>query len=144
MLYQTKVKYTKQNEDGSFKRVSEEYLLGAETFTDAEARIYEELGKFIKGEFRILAIKIVNFSGVFIDDDFQELFECSIQYHSVDDNKKQSSKFLISAKGIEDANKRISETLNEYYYSFEIKGIKVSKIVDYSPYENIGNSETNS
>ncbi|HRP53378.1 MAG TPA: DUF4494 family protein, partial [Fluviicola sp.] len=42
--FTTKVKYTKQLEDGSFKRVSEPYLVAAMTFTDAEARIYEELG----------------------------------------------------------------------------------------------------
>ena len=44
--FKVKVKYTKQLESGSFKRVSEPYLLSATTFTDAEARIYEELGTF--------------------------------------------------------------------------------------------------
>ncbi len=38
--FTVKVKYTKQLENGTFKRVSEPYLLAAMTFTDAEARIY--------------------------------------------------------------------------------------------------------
>lgn len=55
-LFLVKVKYTKQLENGTFKRVSEPYLLAAMTFTDAEARIYEELGYVIKGEFAVTNI----------------------------------------------------------------------------------------
>jgi hypothetical protein len=51
--FTVKVKYTKQLENGTFKRVSEPYLLAAMTFTDAEARIYEELGSSIRGEFQV-------------------------------------------------------------------------------------------
>jgi hypothetical protein len=39
-LFQIKVKYTRQLENGSFKRVSEHYLFDAMSFTDAEARVY--------------------------------------------------------------------------------------------------------
>ena len=51
-----KVKYTKQLDNGALKRVSEPYLLAAMTFTDAEARIYEELGQIIRGEFNVVSI----------------------------------------------------------------------------------------
>ena len=54
--FTVKVKYTKQLENGTFKRVSEPYLLAAMTFTDAEARIYEELGSSIRGEFQVTGI----------------------------------------------------------------------------------------
>ncbi len=54
--FEVKVKYTKQLENGSFKRVTEPYLLAAITFTDAESRIYEELGNIIRGEFHVTSI----------------------------------------------------------------------------------------
>ena len=54
--FTVKVKYKKQLENGTFKRVSEPYLLAAMTFTDAEARIYEELGSIIRGEFNVVGI----------------------------------------------------------------------------------------
>ncbi len=54
--FTVKVKYTKQLDNGTFKRVSEPYLLAAMTFTDAEARIYEELGALIRGEFIVTGI----------------------------------------------------------------------------------------
>jgi DNA replication initiation complex subunit (GINS family) len=56
--FTVKVRYTKQNEDGSFKRVTEPYLLAAVSFTDAEKRIYEELENTIRGEFRVMSINI--------------------------------------------------------------------------------------
>ena len=54
--FTVKVKYTNQLDNGAFKRVSEPYLLAAMTFTDAEARIYEELGQVIRGEFNVVGI----------------------------------------------------------------------------------------
>ena len=54
--FTVKVKYTRQLENGTFKRVSEPYLLAAMSFTDAEARIYEELGSRIRGEFNVVGI----------------------------------------------------------------------------------------
>ncbi|MEY4215549.1 MAG: hypothetical protein RLZZ68_5 [Bacteroidota bacterium] len=54
--FTVRVKYTKQLENGTLKRVTEPYLLAAMTFTDAEARIYEELGSYIRGEFMVVGI----------------------------------------------------------------------------------------
>ena len=55
--FEVKVKYTKMIDDGTFKRVSESFLVAAMTFGDAEERIYEELGNLIRGEFIVTAIK---------------------------------------------------------------------------------------
>ena len=63
--FTVKVKYTKQLEDGTFKRVSEPYLVAAMTFTDAEARIYEELGSLIRGEFVVTGITRTDFHDIF-------------------------------------------------------------------------------
>ena len=48
-LFIAKVKYTKQLDNGSFKRVNEQYILEAMTFGHAEVRIFEQLNH-IKGE----------------------------------------------------------------------------------------------
>ena len=42
-----KVKYQKQDDEGRIKNVTEAYLTDALSFTEAEARIYEEMGQFI-------------------------------------------------------------------------------------------------
>ena len=42
-IFVAKVKYTKQVENGSIKRVNESYLIEAMTFGHAEERIFEQL-----------------------------------------------------------------------------------------------------
>ena len=46
-----KIQYEKVNEDGSQAMVNESYLVDAMSFTEAEARITEEMAPFINGEF---------------------------------------------------------------------------------------------
>lgn len=74
--FTVKVKYTKQLEDGGFKKVSEPYLLAAMTFTDAEARIYEELGSIIRGEFVVTGISRTEIHDIFMYDDIDTWYKC--------------------------------------------------------------------
>ena len=49
-------------ENGMQKKVTEPYLVDALSFTEAEARIIEEVSPFISGEFSVSAVKQANFS----------------------------------------------------------------------------------
>ena len=49
--FSCKASYEKMQEDGSQKKVSEEYLVDAMSFTEAEARIIYELSAMVRGEF---------------------------------------------------------------------------------------------
>ena len=47
----------KENEEqGLLKNVSEQYLVDAVSFTEAEARIYDMLGSMIRGDFQVTSI----------------------------------------------------------------------------------------
>lgn len=60
-----KVKYAKENEEGLLKNVSEQYLVDAVSFTEAEARIYDMLGSVIRGDFQVTSISKSNIVDVF-------------------------------------------------------------------------------
>ena len=49
--FECRVKYDKMLENGMQKKVTEPYLVDALSFTEAEARIIEEVSPFISGEF---------------------------------------------------------------------------------------------
>lgn len=136
--FTVKVKFTKQLENGTFKRVSEPYLLAGMTFTDAEARIYEKLGSIIRSEFVVTNIQRTEFHDIFAYDDADTWFKCKISYSSQDaDNgksKKISQNFLVSAHSVKEASERLSESLSTLMVDFEIKGVVVSPIVDIFPY----------
>lgn len=133
-----KVKYTKQLEDGSFKRVSEPYLLAAMTFTDAEARIYEELGAVIRGEFHVTNIARAEFHDIFHFEDSDVWYKCKVMYESQAEDsekaKKVTQNFLVSAHSVKDAYDRIQESLSTLMVDFIVPSIVVSPIVDIFPY----------
>ena len=136
--FTVKVKYTKQMENGTFKRVSEPYLLASMTFTDAEKRIYEELGSVIRGEFLVNAITRTDIHDIFQYDESDVWFLAKIKYDSVieegDKKKTITQKFLVSAETVKEANDRIVESLSTLMIDYQIHSITESPIVDIFPY----------
>ena len=136
--FTVKVKYTKQLEDGRLKRVTEPYLLDAVSFTDAEARIYEELGSQITGEFIITNIAKTDYADIFYYEDADDWYKCKLNYISIDADsgkeKKVSNNFLVTAGSVKEAYDRIKESLSEMTVTFEISSIMLSPIVEVMPY----------
>jgi hypothetical protein len=136
--FTVKVKYTKQLENGTFKRVSEPYLLAAMTFTDAEARIYEELGSSIRGEFQVTGIARTDLHDIFQYDDSEQWFKCKVTYDRMDEDgekaKTISQNFLVSAAHVKEAYERIEESLSTLMIDFNVVSITASPIVEIFPY----------
>ncbi len=55
--FECKIRYDKIMENGAIKKVTEPYLVDALSFTEAEARIIEEMTPYISGEFSVSAVK---------------------------------------------------------------------------------------
>jgi len=136
--FTVKVKYTKQMDNGALKRVSEPYLLAAMTFTDAEARIYEELGAIIRGEFNVVGIMRTEIHDIFAYDDADVWYKCKVVYEAADADsekaKKVTQNFLVSAGSVREAYDRIKESLSTLMVDFQIPSIIVSPIVEIFPY----------
>ncbi|MFM8963603.1 MAG: DUF4494 domain-containing protein [Flavobacteriales bacterium] len=136
--FTVKVKYTKQLENGTFKRLSEPYLLAAMTFTDAEARIYEELGSSIRGEFQVTGIARTDLHDIFQYDDAEQWFKCKVTYDRIDEDgekaKTISQNFLVSAAQVKEAYERIEESLATLMIDFNVVSIAASPIVEIFPY----------
>ena len=136
-----KVKYTKQLENGALKRVTEPYLLAAYTFTDAEARIYDELGSIIRGEFHVMAITRKEIHDIFAYDDADVWYAVKVKYDNYDADSDKSRKvtqnFLVSANSVKEATERIKESLSTMLVDFEITSVIKSPIVDIFPFEQI-------
>lgn len=136
--YTVKVKYVKQFEDGRLKSVTEPYLIDAMSFTEAEARVYEELAPGIRGDFSIKGIAKVDFADIFHYDDADEWYKCKVSYVSVDADsgkeKKVNQNFLISAHSVKEAYSRLEESLSGMMVTYEIPSIILSPIIDIFPF----------
>jgi hypothetical protein len=134
-----KVKYAKENEQGLLKNVSEQYLVDALSFTEAEARIYDMLGSTIRGDFQVTNISKSNFVDVFAFDDIDIWHKCKITYVVADADsgkeKKVTQYMLVTAHDVKEAYDRIHESLSNLLVTFRVPDITESPIVEVFPYE---------
>lgn len=134
-----KVKYAKENEQGLLKNVSEQYLVDAVSFTEAEARIYDMLGSTIRGDFQVTNISKSNFVDVFPYDDIDIWHKCKITYVVADADsgkeKKVTQYMLVTAHDVKEAYDRIQESLSNMLVTFRVPDIVESPIVEVFPYE---------
>jgi hypothetical protein len=137
-----KVKYTKQLDNGTFKRVTEQHLMAAQSFTDAEARVYEELGSIIRGEFQVTAIARQEFQDIFDystdGDNTPAWFKCTVSIEKIDeDSEKVSAKkeyFLVRSNTIKAAGKQIEDVLAPVVESHRVIGVVETPIIEVYPF----------
>lgn len=61
-------------EDGLQKKVTEQYVVNALSFSEAEKRIIEEMSAYIRGEFEITDVKKAQYKEVFFMSDGAKVF----------------------------------------------------------------------
>lgn len=122
-------KYTKQQENGSLKRVNEKFLVSAESFTDAEALMYKGLGQTVKGEFSInsIAKETINTLLSTLGGDY--FFKCKVKVKE-DEGKATTHIFYVTADTAKEALKRLGEDLKNYMAETEITSVVQTPVVD--------------
>lgn len=134
-----KCRYTKEFTDGTLKRVTEPYLISAMSITEAEARIYKEVGEYVRGEFLVTSIAGISIADIFEYDDSDEYYKAKVEYVSEDADsgkeKKVSNNYLVSANNLKEAYERIEESLKGLMVTFKITRLELSSIVDIFPYD---------
>jgi hypothetical protein len=145
--YVVRVKFTKQLDNGAFKRVTEPYLVSAMSFTDAEARIYGELGEIIRGEFSVVGVTPKNYEDIFSYETQNEYWwEVAIKMQDAnldsDKIKMITNTYLVNGTTLPEALNNITESLNGTVSDMTIVGIKSSPIADIFPYKEVEKEET--
>jgi hypothetical protein len=135
--FTVKLKYTKQLDNGTLKRVTEPYLIAAMTFTDAEARIYEEMGNAIRGEFMVSGISRTDIHDIFSVDGSNLWYKCKVTYESADDDggkaKKITQYFLTEGTNVKDACENLNENLSELMVDYKVVSVAESPIIEIFP-----------
>ncbi len=135
--FMCKVKYQKEEENGRMKNVNEPYLVDAMSFTEAEARIYEELGSVIRGEFVVSGISKSKIIDVFHYDDSDVWYKCKITYSVEEESgkeKKIKHYMLVSASDVKQAYERIYESLDNMLVTFSVPEVVETPILEIFPY----------
>ncbi|SHF53324.1 protein of unknown function [Bacteroides luti] len=136
--FECKIRYEKVMENGMNKKVTEPYLVDALSFTEAEARIIEEISPFISGEFTVADIKRANYSELFEDETGDRWFRCKLQFVTLDEKsgaeKKTSTNVLVQAGDLREAVKNLDEGMKGTMADYVIASVAETAIMDVYPY----------
>lgn len=137
--FECKVKYTKITDSGKELVATENFLLDAVSFTDAETRMIRQMQQMIKGEFNVTDIKKSRIGEVFPFENGEWWFKATVNLVTVDEEAGKEKKFrtyyLIMADDIREALERLEESLSYMVVPYVVSAIAVSTIADVFPYE---------
>ena len=137
-----KISYEKTLENGMNKKVTEPYLVDALSFTEAEARIIEEMTPYISGEFSVADVGRAKFSEIFFaEDDINASYwyKVKLGFIILDEKtgaeKKTYTNVLVQASDLRDAVKRLDEGMKGSMADYIIVSVAATPIMDVYPYE---------
>ena len=139
--FECKIRYEKVMEDGMQKRVSENYVVDALSFSEAEERIIEEMSSFISGEFDVVDIKKATYKEVFFSDDnmADKWYKCKLQFITIDEKtdkeKRSTVTYLVHAGTLNGAVKNIDEVMGGTMINYVISSVAETTIMDVIEYK---------
>lgn len=139
--FECKIRYEKTMENGMTKKITEPYIVDALSFTEAEARIIEEVTPFISGEYTVADIKRANFSEIMFADEEKadRWFKCKLSFITLDEKsgneKKTSSNVLVQAADLRDAVKKLDVAMKGSMADYIISSMAETAIMDVYPYQ---------
>ncbi len=132
--FECKVRYDKMQENGMVKKVNEPYLVDALTFTEAEARIIEEMKPFISGEYSISSEKKTKISEIFYNEGGDRWYLVKVNFVTIDETrgveKKTATLILVQASDFEDALANFKKGMEGTMADYEIASITETMIMD--------------
>lgn len=137
--FECKVKYDKIMENGLPKSVTEAYLVDALSFTEAEARIIEEMKSYISGEFTVANIKRVKLADMFFDETGDKWYKAKLNYITLDEKsgaeKKTAAFMLIQAKDFATSLATLTTEMGTTMIDYEVASITETVIMDVFRYD---------
>lgn len=138
MWYECKIKYSRIDEDDRVKTFNQPYLFDAMSFTEAEARVNEEMVQYISTEFKITNIKVANFAEICPNEAGDRWFKCKLSCITIDEEKgsekRANSYILVQANDVKDAYDVLAASLTDTVSNYEIPSVVESPILDVFPY----------
>ena len=137
--FECKVTYDKMMENGVQKKVSEPYLVDALSFTEAEARIIEEVTPFISGEFSVEAVGKARISEIFFNEEGDRFFKFKVNYITLNEKtgaeKKTAVKMIAQACTLKKAISVLEEGMKNTMADYSIAEVKETMLMDVFPFE---------
>ena len=120
------------------KKVTEPYLVDALSFTEAEARIIEEIRPFISGEFTVADIKRARYSELFFNEQGDRFYKFKVYFITLDEKsgaeKKTAAQMLAQASTLKEAIATLEEGMKGTLADYTIASVTETMLVDVFPF----------
>ena len=139
--FECKIRYEKVMEDGMQKRVSENYVVDALSFSEAEERIIDEMSSYISGEFDVMDIKKAPYKEIFFSDSdtADKWYKAKLQFITIDEKtekeKRSSVNYLVQAGSFNGAVKNIDEVMGGTMIDYVIASVAETTLMDVFEYK---------
>jgi len=140
--FETRVRYDKTMEDGRDKKVTEQYVVEALSFSEAEKRIAEEMSHYVSGEFGVKAIKLAVYSEIFfsdIDTD-DKWFKAKLAFITLDEKtgkeKRSPVTYLVQAASLDKARAYVKEVMEKTLIDYDVISISETHFIDVFEHNN--------
>ena len=136
--FECKVSFEKVLENGMQKKVTEPYLVDALSFTEAEARIIEEIRPFISGEFTVTDIKRARLSELFFNENGDRFYKIKVYFITLDEKsgaeKKTAAQMLAQACTLKEAIAVLEEGMKGTMADYTIASVTETMLMDVFPF----------
>ena len=136
--FECKVSYEKIMENGMQKKVTEPYLVDALSFTEAEARIIEEMKPLISGDFSVTDIKRARLSELFFNETGDRFYKIKVFFITLDEKsgaeKKTAAQMLAQACDLKEAIAVLENGMKGTLADYTIASVAETAIMDVFPF----------
>ena len=135
-FFEVKIQYQKTLEDGKEKKVTEQYVVEAMSFTEAETRIAEEMLPYTDGDLDVVSEKIAPYNEIFISENSTDdkWFVSKVGFITLDEKtakeKKQTFRYLVQARTSELAMDYTKEMLSHGMSEYSIDSVQDTPTLD--------------
>jgi len=139
--FECKIAYEKTAEDGLQKKVKENYVVDALSFTEAENRITEEMSSYISGEFDVEDIKRATYKEIFFSDEelADRWYKAKLQFITIDEKtekeKRSNVYHLVQAGTLQGAVKNIESVMGTTMNDYVIASVAETTLMDVFEYK---------
>ena len=134
--FECKVRYDQTQRTGLPKKVTEQYVVEALTYTDAEAAIIKEIAPYFSGDFEIAGIKPAAYRDVCFSEDAQadRWYKVKVVFITLNEKsgkeKRTPYPFLVQAQSLDAAVQNVTAAMKGTLGDYEKAFVTETKILD--------------
>lgn len=135
MWFECKIRYDRLTDEGLSKKVTEQYVVDALSYTEAEKNIIRFAAEIIPEVIEIRAIKEAAYNEIFFsENDAEKWYKTKISFISIDERtgkeRRTNVLYLVQANDISNAISNVKEIMSKSMSDYTIQSIALTQILD--------------